>query len=393
MTLLVRQPSAEVRVGAFLALDTEHGRSILRGVARYCRQRQKVSVLKFSQTSGYDEEGLRRLNLDGLIAKVGSREDEKVLARLKLPVVNISGQLDRTRFPTIDSDDLRVGEMAMNHFFSRGHRRFAYCGNPEHHASVLRLEAFRRAARQLDGRPSVHVYFVPEGDQDAPYSEKVRDELMRWVDGLPKPVGIFTFTDRIALEIEEACMRAEIRVPDSVAILGVGDDLTRLEFAHVELSSVELNTERIGLLAAERLLQEIEDRPAGPLRQLVPPRKIAIRRSTDRYAVSDSVVSETLDLIRQHLGNAVYVGEMARTLGVSRRVLELRFRSVLGESVYSAVQRLKIEYSLELLSDPSLSIGEIAFSTGFADQKAFSRAFSRRTGETPTAYRKKRLLS
>jgi len=384
--------SKEIRVAAFLSIDTEHGRSILRGIARYFRQRPEVTVLKFGQTGNYDLNQLKRLRVDGVIAKVGSRRDEEVLTQLGVPVMNISGQMQHGVLPTVDSDDSRVGELAFQHLHSRGHRRFAYCGNPKHHASALRMESFCRAVRRTEGCSVVSVYALPQGDQNAPYAERVRENLSEWVRSLPKPVGIFTFTDRVAVEVEEVCARAEIQVPAEVAILGVGNDLTRIEFSHVELSSVQLNSERIGLLAAESLDQLLCSNVQTMERILVPPQKIVIRRSTDRYAVSDVEVSESLDYIRQHIGNTIYVSEIARTVGVSRRSLELRFRAALGESIYEAVQRLKMDHALDLLADRNVPVGEVAFATGFSDQKAFSRVFRKRLKETPSQFRERLIM-
>ncbi len=384
--------TGELRIAAFISIDTEHGRSILRGIARYYRSRSNVTVLKFGQTSHYDSLLIRRMRLSGVIAKVGSRKDEDTLVELGVPVINVSGQLEKTKVPTIDSDDSHVGEMALHHLYSRGHRHFAYCGNPRHHASQVRLEAFKRAARQVEGVPPVAMVAMPQGDQNSPYSGRVQENLLQWIKSLPKPVGIFTFTDRIAVEIEEVCARSEIRVPEEVAILGVGNDLTRLEFAHVELSSVQLNTERIGLLAAESLDQLLKGTGIIPRRLLVPPLKIVTRRSTDRYAVADNAVGEALDYIRQHIGNTIYVTEIARSVGLSRRSFEQRFRKALGESVYEAVQRIKLEHAKELLLNPAIPIGEVAFTTGFPDGKSFARAFAGSTGETPTAYRSRKVI-
>lgn len=382
---------AEIRVAAFLAIDTEHGRSILRGIAHFFRHRHEVTVLKFGQNSNYDPQQLRRLRLSGIIAKVGSKRDEEALLQLGVPVINVSGQREHTLMPTIDSDDARVGEMAFHHFQGRGHRRFAYCGNPKHHASVMRLESFRRSALQFDPQSQVHAFAVPLGDQNSPYPERIREQLATWVKSLPKPIGIFSFTDRVAVELEEVCVRNDIKVPDEVALLGVGNDLTRLEFSHVELSSVQLNTERIGLLAAESLDQCMKGQGETPPHLVVPPQKLVIRRSSDRYAVSDEIISEALDYMRMHIGNSLYVSEIARVIGLSRRSLEIRFRQSLGESVYEAVQRMKIDHAKDLLADPSLSVGEIAFSTGYADHKAFARAFRSRVQESPSSYRRRLL--
>ena len=52
------------------------------------------------------------------------------------------------------------------------------------------------------------------------------------------------------------------------------------------------------------------------------------------------------------------------------------------------IRKLRIEKAKELLSDPSLSSGEIAYLTGFSDQSHFNRIFKKHTGNTPSEYRK-----
>lgn len=387
----MRRRSSGQQVAAFLALDSEHWRAVLRGLARFFRDRPGVTVLKFSPVEGYDEAELRRLRVDGVVAKVGSRRDERVLGGLGLPVVNISGQFRTVSIPTINSDDLGVGRMALRHFHSRGYRSFAYCGSRTHWGSRLRLRAFRDAARLEEPGASVATLFLPGGEQAAPYAERSRAALLRWVRRLRKPVGIFTFTDRVAIEVEQACRRCGLRVPDQVAILGVGNDLTQIDFAHVALSSIQLNAEQIGWLAAERLEQMMRGvAPAEPT-TLVNPLKLVTRRSTDRYAVADEVVAAALDHIHEHLGDPVYAEQLARTIGVSRRVLEYRMRRVLGSTVNGEVLRLKLEHAQELLADLSLPIGEIGYRTGFGSPKDFSRAFSRRFGIAPSVYRQRLL--
>jgi AraC-like DNA-binding protein len=52
------------------------------------------------------------------------------------------------------------------------------------------------------------------------------------------------------------------------------------------------------------------------------------------------------------------------------------------------IRKLRIEKATHLLSDPSLSLGEIAYLTGFSDQSHFNRIFKKHTGSTPSEYRK-----
>ena len=88
------------------------------------------------------------------------------------------------------------------------------------------------------------------------------------------------------------------------------------------------------------------------------------------------------------MGNTIYVEEVARAAGVTRRVLELRFRAALGTSVYAEAQRLHFERALELMAEPGSTLGEIAYASGFESPSVFASAFRRRHGVTPSAYRR-----
>jgi LacI family transcriptional regulator len=377
------------RIAVYLSLSTEHGRGILRGIARYFHQRPEVTVLKFSDPRAYDTAALRRLQPDGIIARVASRRNETVLAALGVPVVNVSGQIATPRLPLINTDDLRVGELALRHLHGRAYRSFAYCGNTTHLGSVLRYRGFCAEARRLGVTAAVPRHNLPRGDQNAPYPDTTRARLAAWLKSLPRPVGILGFTDRVALELDEACARVGLRVPEDVAILGVGNDLARVEFAHVALTSIQLNTQQIGSIAAERLQAMLDGEQTAPDEVLVRPQKIVTRRSTDRFAVDDEVVALALDHMREHVGNTIYVEEVARAAGVTRRVLELRFRAALGTSVYAEAQRLHFERAIELMPEPGLTLGEIAYASGFESPSVFASAFRRRHGVSPSEYRRR----
>jgi LacI family transcriptional regulator len=382
-------PSAPPRrIAAYLSLATEHGRGILRGIARFFHQQPEVIVLKFSDPRAYDAAALRRLRPDGIIARVATRRNEEILAGLGVPVVNVSGQIATPRLPLVNTDDLRVGQLALQHLHGRAYRQFAYCGNTTHLGSMLRYRGFCTEARRLGITAAIPQHILPQGDQNAPYPDATRTRLAAWLQGLPRPVGILGFTDRVALELDEACGRLGLRVPEDVALIGVGNDLARIEFAHVALTSIQLNTQRIGLLAAEMLQARMDGRRDPPGEILVSPQKIVTRLSTDRFAVDDEVVALALDHLREHVGNTIYVEEVARAAGVTRRVLELRFRAALGTSVYAEAQRLHFERALELMPEPALTLGEIAYASGFESPSVFAAAFRRRHGVTPSEYRR-----
>lgn len=62
-----------------------------------------------------------------------------------------------------------------------------------------------------------------------------------------------------------------------------------------------------------------------------------------------------------------------------------------GTSFREILDRIHFEGAEERLRDPTLSLVEISAELGYADQANFTRAFHRWTGETPGAYRRRRL--
>ena len=64
------------------------------------------------------------------------------------------------------------------------------------------------------------------------------------------------------------------------------------------------------------------------------------------------------------------------------------FKKEMGVSPQQYLQMRRIEWSRNLLINSSLSIAEIADSTGFADRYHFSKAFKQITRFSPAAYRK-----
>ena len=65
MALLAMTPPR--RIAVYLSLETEHGRGILRGIAKFFHQRADITVLNFTDPHSYDRAALRRLRLDGII--------------------------------------------------------------------------------------------------------------------------------------------------------------------------------------------------------------------------------------------------------------------------------------------------------------------------------------
>jgi transcriptional regulator GlxA family with amidase domain len=101
----------------------------------------------------------------------------------------------------------------------------------------------------------------------------------------------------------------------------------------------------------------------------------------------DPVVKKALLLMQQNIDTPCSVVEIARRLGVSRRLIERRFQASLGMAPTLAYKIMRLEYAEFLLRHTQHTVTEIATSTGFCDSSHFIRAFRERRSMTPVAFR------
>jgi LacI family transcriptional regulator len=188
----------------------------------------------------------------------------------------------------------------------------------------------------------------------------------------------------------DACLRAELHVPDEVAILGVDNDPFLCNLSTPQLSSIDVYPERIGYEAAALLdrLMKGGRAPRQPL--LFEPRGLVIRQSTDVTAVADPHVAQASKLIRDHACEAISIEQLLAKVPVSRSALFRRFKEHLGRSPKKELSRVRLERAKALLTNSTLSIEEVARQTFQTDSKHFIAVFRAATGATPMRYRKQR---
>lgn len=83
--------------------------------------------------------------------------------------------------------------------------------------------------------------------------------------------------------------------------------------------------------------------------------------------------------------------DLARTGAMSRSVFAERFRTTLGVSPASYVAEVRIRSAQDLLAQ-GRGVSEVSRAIGYGSDEGFSRAFRRRTGLTPSAWRSDALL-
>jgi len=97
------------------------------------------------------------------------------------------------------------------------------------------------------------------------------------------------------------------------------------------------------------------------------------------------------DQVRRALWSALSEGlpdldRVARVLGMGARTLQRRLRDE-GTTFAAVLAELRQDMAEPLLREGRLTVSEVAFLTGYSDAGSFHRAFRRRTGLSPRAFR------
>lgn len=112
------------------------------------------------------------------------------------------------------------------------------------------------------------------------------------------------------------------------------------------------------------------------------------RRTGWFAAMRDRYVGNALRVIHSKPGHPWTVEELGRSVGLSRSALHQRFVDVLGETPAQYVARWRVQLGSEMLRNSQASILGVAHEVGYASEAAFSRAFKRIVGQSPSAWRR-----
>jgi AraC family transcriptional regulator len=93
------------------------------------------------------------------------------------------------------------------------------------------------------------------------------------------------------------------------------------------------------------------------------------------------------ELLRERIGDAVGLSELASAVGVNSAHLARVFRDRYGISVGEYGRRMRLDWATGEIARHDRPIAEIAIEAGFADQSHFTRLFKRHVGMTPARFR------
>lgn len=375
-------------VALLIETSRSHGRGLLNGIRQFITEKEEWSV--FVMPRSLDSQipnWISRWNGDGILSRTTSQNMADAITKSGIPAVELRSTKLNHSFPFLGIDNRAMGRMVAEHFLERGIRHF---GVYEIGIEVYFEERRDNYVQTVQNAGFAVSVFSAAEDSEVPREwEKHQEQMVKWLQGLPKPVGIMACTDQLGFWLLDACDRAGISVPDEVAVVGVENDEILCMMSRPQLSSVAFNSTRIGYEAAALLSRLMKGEPAPEDPFLVTPLGIVTRQSSDVVAVDCPELAAALRFIRENACRGIQVTDILKAVPMSRTALERQMKAAIGRSPKAEIIRTQLERAKELLISTDFSLSQITEKIGFRHAQYFSTLFKEKTGETPGAYRTK----
>ena len=317
---------------------------------------------------------------DGIISCSPRRPDTlQAIARSGVPFVGI-GMEEReiaernTAIGLVANDNDGIGRAAADFFLLHGNFR-SYVFVPDTQGrpwSIRRGAAFADALAKAGRR-----------------CETCAADLAERVAALPRPIAAFAAWDGRAADMLRAAHHAGLKVPDDISVLGVDDDDVICCHTVPTLSSIKTDAEGMGEAAAKMLDALMSNRPPRrPPRVLCPIVGIVERGSTCTPAPASELIRRAIAFIDEEARNGISPDDVARHIGVSRRLLDLRFHQYESMSVTEMITERRIEMAKQLLADPDVRVKDAFSRSGFGNVAYATELFRKKTGKSPNDWRR-----
>jgi len=372
------------KVILLLETSREYGRQLQFGITKYSYFNGPWTFYREPGGRNRTLPQLKSWGAHGIIAHAHSTAMVRRIVHTGIPAV-IKGYRAEG-YPTIATDNTAIGQMGAEHLTDRGFRHLAYCGLDDRYWSVERGAAF--ADRVQRAGLEIHMYRQPRSRAMRSWDKELAC-MARWLESLPKPVGVMACVDDRSQHVLHACKMVGLDVPSEVAILGVDNDELVCRLASPQLSSIALAAERAGYEAAELLDRLMAGEKMSGQRIITRPTHVVTRQSTDVLAMEDRMVAKALQFIRNHANEPIQVADVVEAVPISRRLLQKRFQMALGRTILDEIRHARAEQVAKMLSDTNLPISTIALACGFPSIDHIARSFRKIKGMSPLAYRKR----
>jgi LacI family transcriptional regulator len=379
-TMKPRQKKTFSVMAAF-DLSSEAGRRKISGLYRFLSEGHDWNLTLLRSAEDLTTERIEqaaRHGVDGFLIAIPSNDEIRTLhRRLEVPTVftdypDKALEQNFARCAFVFDDDSSLGSAAVRHFITQGkYKSYAYA-----EADNIRPWNQIRGESFISGM-AAHGMKV---DVFKHTDTRPADEIAAWLSSLPHPSGVLASFDDVARVLLEACRMARLKVPDDVAVLGIGNDPLICEHTVPQLSSVVPRFEDEGYRAA-RELQAMMISGRTPQRREITfgAQGVEERKSTARTQQGGALVQRGLAFIAKNVLSGITVSDVVQHLNISWRLADLRFKEVTGATIQSAIVDARLERVKKLLTDSDMRVSDIAQRCG-CDPGVLRNLFRRHCG-------------
>ena len=359
----------------------------LSGIRRYCSSRgwEVEVVARAAFSAGELEDLLRRIAPAGCVVDgVSNRVGLPPRIFRGVPVSYIGYMRGRTgNRPNFHFDTAAIAETAFRELSSNHPPCYAAVGFPlRMRWPRQRVEAFREVVRAAGSECVPFPLRARPGRE--PWAD-FRARLVPWLASLPEHCALFAVSDEVAVQVVLAARAAARHIPRSLTLVSVDNFEELCESVDPAISSIQLDFERAGFLAARSLGEAVSrgGEPGAGLAPAVPPRLIAPllvvrRKSTSGHGRHEKFILEAAEIIRREACAGLTARALLGRFPHSRRNFERRFREAMGHGVLDEILHVRLERACTLLAETDTAIGAIPDLCGFRSYRALDFHFRAR---------------
>jgi LacI family transcriptional regulator len=351
---------------------------IFQGISRYAREAGWRMETRHFFTNQFPRDRV----FHGMIA-MGHR-DPAVNAFVrekaaKIPTVVLGTDSPGVDAPTVVPDNQRLARLAAQHLYDLFHKQYGWFACDVSPSGDERKAAFRERLAELG-----MAFTDLSGPRPADFPGTVLSRLK----ACRKPLGVMCRDDHDAVVLLELCQEARLRVPEEVAVVGVGDLEALCAISPVPLTSVSPDMERLGYQAAAVLDRRMRGGRVPPV-TVVPPRPLVRRASTGCLAITHPHLKQAVHVIDTRFHEALTMEAIAQAAGVSRRQLYLLFHQEMRGPPHRYILDVRLENAQRRIVENDLTLQQIARACGFNTARTLNRVFHQRFGLAPTKWGKR----
>jgi len=190
----------------------------------------------------------------------------KMLDEKNFPYVTLGHPMNtKTKTDWVDIDNKQAGEVAVKHLIEKGYRKIAFMSDGNDKVfNQDRIEGYKKELKR--NGIEIDEKLIVEGDSNVESGKKLADKLL---SGKNVPDALVCSNDHMVVGALRVANERGIAIPDKLGIVCC-DNTPVMELSLPSITSLNVDTYKLGIKAAEKLIGRIENEMVGDNQNLLP---------------------------------------------------------------------------------------------------------------------------